>query len=60
MALFGVWITLLGYRVVGYKPGENVAADRWSAKNGWLFRIGGPILIIGSLSLGVLHLLRTG
>ncbi len=49
MVIVAVYITLLGYRVVGHKPGTNLTADAWFKRHGWLFRLGGPVLIVGNL-----------
>jgi hypothetical protein len=42
----GLYLTLLGYRVVGKKPGESEKYDRWHARFGRFFKVGGPLLIL--------------
>lgn len=45
----GFWMVLLAYQIVGHKPGKNIKADAWFAKYGWVYKIGGVSLIVGSL-----------
>jgi hypothetical protein len=58
LIFFGVYITLLGYRKIGHKPGTNLKADMWSQKYGWIFRIGGPIMVVGNLLILVIRFSR--
>jgi hypothetical protein len=48
----GLYCTLLGYRVVGKKAGESEKYDRWHARSGKMFKVGGPALML----LGVVRL----
>jgi len=51
----GVYGTLLGFRVVGRKLGESEKYDRWHARFGKMFKVGGPALIL----LSVVRLVAT-
>src|SRR5262245_33758855 len=46
----GVYGCLLGYRIVGKKPGVNLKYDEWHRRYGKLFQICGPLLILFGLS----------
>jgi hypothetical protein len=54
--LVGVYVTLLGSRLVGHKPGKSLTYDAWFARNGWWFRVGGPIIIVGNLAFAMYEL----
>ena len=41
----GFYATLLGYRKVGKRPGEDARYDAWHDRYGRLFRILGPFLV---------------
>jgi hypothetical protein len=56
MALAGVYLTLLGFRVIGTPPGQNPQVDAHRAKWGSIYRIGGPALIAIGLVLGLIRL----
>ena len=49
--LGGIYATLLGYRVVGTKPGTSIRADEWHTRFDRMFRILGPLLMLFGLSL---------
>ena len=51
----GLYITLVGYRVLGKKPGQNPAYDAHMRKWGRWWRVGGLVLMAGSLLLGGLR-----
>jgi hypothetical protein len=50
----GIYCTLLGYRIVGKKPGEDAKFDAWYARFGGFMKIGGPFLIV----FGIFQFLR--
>jgi hypothetical protein len=41
----GVYGTLIGYRVVGKRPGESAKYDQWYTRFGVHFKWMGPVLI---------------
>jgi hypothetical protein len=41
----GIYCLLVGFRVVGKKPGEDPKFDAWFARFGIFFKIAGPILM---------------
>ena len=45
----GIYVTLLGYRVVGMKPGMSLKSDEWHARFGRMFQIFGPLMIVFGL-----------
>jgi len=45
----GVYATLLGFRVVGAKPGQSLKSDEWHARFGKLLKVLGPLLILFGL-----------
>jgi hypothetical protein len=47
--LVGLYSTLLGYRLLGRKPGENLKYDLYMQKYGNLFKIGG----LATMTLGL-------
>jgi hypothetical protein len=47
--LIGVLFTLLGYRVIGPKPGANLTYDYRFAKYGRVYRVLGAVLIVTSV-----------
>ena len=50
----GVVVALLGWRVLGKKPGASPALDQWHAKWGKAFRLLGPALgVFGALRIGL-------
>lgn len=57
-ALAGLLITLIGFRVIHHKPGESLRYDAWFKKWGWMFKIGGPIMLVGNLAFAVVRLSR--
>jgi len=44
--LLGVYTILIGYRVLGKKPGEEMKYDEWYRRFGKIFKIGGPLIIL--------------
>lgn len=42
----GVFVLLVGFRVVGKKPGEDPKFDEWHARSGVFLKVAGPILIV--------------
>jgi hypothetical protein len=54
----GVYITLLGFRVVGKKLGANSRFDDWMSRFGKFFRIGGPLLIAFGVFQAVFGIVR--
>ena len=58
LVVVGIWLTLLGYRIVGHKPGANPTNDAWFKKHGWMFRWGGPVMIVGNLLVAVSRLAK--
>jgi hypothetical protein len=48
----GVYCLLVGFRVVGSKPGANPKYDEWHAKFGIFLKVAGPVLML----LGVFYL----
>jgi hypothetical protein len=51
----GVFVALVGYRVVGKRPGEDARYDEWHRRWGWLFRIVGPLLMAVAVGRAVLR-----
>lgn len=52
--LAGAYMLLTGYRVIGPKPGASEARDRWHAKFGRFFRVGGLFVLgVGIMMLVV-------
>jgi hypothetical protein len=52
----GLFFTLMGFRIVGKKPGESASYDEHMSKFGRLYRIVGPMLIIIGVVLAVVQL----
>jgi hypothetical protein len=48
----GVFCLLVGFRLVGKKPGADPKYDEWHARFGTVFKVAGPVLIV----VGVLYL----
>jgi hypothetical protein len=44
--LLGIYFTLVGFRVVGKKPGESIKYDEWYRRFGKLLKIVGPFIIL--------------
>jgi hypothetical protein len=42
----GVYCLLVGFRVIGKKPGADPKFDAWHARFGIFFKVAGPILIL--------------
>lgn len=42
----GLYITLLGFRVAGRKPGESPKYDDWHERHGGLLQVLGPLLML--------------
>jgi hypothetical protein len=52
MVLVGLYMTLIGYKVIGRKPGEHLTCDAWFKRWGWIFKIGGPFVLVANLIVG--------
>ena len=48
----GVYCLLIGFRVVGKKPGADPKYDAWHARFGMFLKVAGPVL----MGIGVLYL----
>jgi hypothetical protein len=48
----GIYCLLVGFRVVGSKPGVNPKYDQWHERFGLFFKIAGPVLMV----VGVIYL----
>ena len=46
---FGICATLLGYRVIGKRPGESRKSDQWHERHGTAFQVLGPWIILFGL-----------
>ncbi len=44
--LVGVYCLLIGFRVIGSKPGADPKYDEWHARFGPFLKVAGPILFI--------------
>ena len=56
--LGGIYATLLGYRVVGKKPGVNAKYDEWHSCYGQLLKVLVPVLVVFGMFLwatGISH-----
>ena len=42
----GMAVTVLGFRLMGPKEGDNFKHDEWHRRYGTLFKIGGPVLLL--------------
>ncbi len=42
----GIFLLLVGFRVIGKKPGEDPKFDEWHARFGVFFKVAGPVLIV--------------
>jgi hypothetical protein len=42
----GVYCLLVGFRLVGNKPGENPRYDQWHARFGIFLKVAGPVLMV--------------
>jgi hypothetical protein len=51
--LGGIYATLLGFRVVGPKPGVNPRTDDWHRRWGRFMRLGGPLIVVFGFFLWV-------
>jgi hypothetical protein len=50
MASLGGIFSLIGYRVIQFPSSARFDPERWHAKNGRLFRLGGPaLMVIGTI-----------
>jgi len=58
--LGGLYVTLLGFRVVGKKPGESLQYDEWHRKHGGKLKVLGPLVALFGLFFTVLGILRAG
>jgi hypothetical protein len=54
----GAYVTLLGFRVIGKRPGESAKYDVWHERYGRLFKLGGLALIAFGLYLAISGLVR--
>jgi hypothetical protein len=53
--LVGVFCLLVGFRVIGSKPGVNPKFDAMHARFGTFFKIAGPVLMIIAIALLVME-----
>lgn len=60
MFTIGLSVTLVGYRVLGKKPGQNFQNDEWHRKYGKGFQVTGPLLALCGLALMLKAVLRPG
>ena len=44
--LVGVYCFLVGFRIVGNKPGVNPKFDEWHARFGIFLKLAGPVLMV--------------
>ena len=51
--LGGIYITLLGFRKVGKRPGEDLRYDEWHARFETTYKVLGPLLVVFGLFLAV-------
>jgi hypothetical protein len=58
MFIFGGYIALLGFRVVGKKPGTRPRLDEWMSRFGKFFKIGGPLLMAFGVFQAVFGIVR--
>jgi hypothetical protein len=42
--MIGTFITLIGFRVVGKRPGESERYDRWHHRFGLILKLVGPLM----------------
>jgi len=49
--LLGLYISLLAFRVIGRKPGENQKWDEWRRRYGWLLKVCGAAGVLSGLFL---------
>jgi hypothetical protein len=42
----GVYLVLVGFRLVGKKPGADPNFDEWHARFGLFLKIAGPVLMV--------------
>jgi hypothetical protein len=52
--LVGVYCLLVGFRIVGSKPGVNPKYDRWHTRFGPFLKLAGPVLMAVAVFLLVL------
>lgn len=45
----GIYCLLVGFRVVGSKPGANPKYDEWHARFGVFMKVAGPVLMVVGL-----------
>jgi hypothetical protein len=45
----GIYALLVGFRVVGKKPGQDPKYDQWHQKFGMVLKVCGPVLILLSI-----------
>ena len=46
--LIGTFVTLIGFRIVGKRPGEDIKYDAWHQRWGRSFKVGGLAVIFFS------------
>ncbi len=54
----GIYLTLLGYRMVGKRPGEDLLYDQKMEKACPKLKIFGPIIVGGGILIGISQLLQ--
>jgi hypothetical protein len=52
----GVYCLLVGFRLVGKRPGADPKFDRWHERFGTVLKVAGPVL----MALGVFYLVLGG
>ena len=55
---FGIWMTLLGHRLVGKRPGEDLLYDQKLDKICPKLKIIGPVLVLIGILFAIIHLLQ--
>ncbi len=53
LTMGGIWVTLLGFRKIGKRPGEDINYDIRFTAHETMFRRSGPILIACGLFLAI-------
>lgn len=51
MCLVGLWATMVGFRVLGARPGQSPRWDQWHERYGKLVRVLGPVVVLCGLAL---------
>lgn len=56
--LAGIYFTLVAYRILGKKPGQDFHYDQWHARYGNVLKIMAPGLVLFGLYLGTTNVIR--